>query len=218
MFGAINNGIANLGAGPSSAPGVGGSVSRWAGVVDAVLAALGQPLSLEGAVLRRIGLESGGNPAAINLTDSNARAGYPSQGLVQTIPQTFAAYAGPFISRGILDPFANIYAGMNDAIHVYGSIAAIDPLVKLGGYDSGGYLPPGISTVYNGTGKPEPVLSAAQWEQLRTALPSSQGSPGPQVAQNIYANPGMDVVELAHIASREIIWHGGHARPVSLPG
>lgn len=135
MFGAINNGIANLGAGPSSAPGVGGSVSRWAGVVDAVLAALGQPLFLEGAVLRRIGLESGGNPAAINLTDSNARAGYPSQGLVQTIPQTFAAYAGPYISRGILDPFANIYAGMNDAIHVYGSIAAIDPLVKPGGYD-----------------------------------------------------------------------------------
>jgi SLT domain-containing protein len=39
---------------------------------------------------------------------------------MQTIPSTFAAYAGPFRSRGILDPLANIYAGVNYAIARYG--------------------------------------------------------------------------------------------------
>lgn len=35
-------------------------------------------------------------------------------------------------------------------------------------YDSGGYLPPGVSTVYNGTGKPEPVFTDGQWDQIAT--------------------------------------------------
>lgn len=33
-------------------------------------------------------------------------------------------------------------------------------------FDSGGMLPPGYSTVFNGTGKPEPVLSGQQWSNL----------------------------------------------------
>jgi hypothetical protein len=35
-------------------------------------------------------------------------------------------------------------------------------------FDSGGYLPPGVSTVFNGTGRPEPVLTGSQWDDLRT--------------------------------------------------
>jgi len=114
--------------------GGGSGVQRWAGLVSQVLAMLGQPQSYLGLVLRRMNQESGGNPAAINLWDSNAKAGYPSQGLMQTIPQTFAAYAGPFRSRGILDPLANIYAGLNYALHTYGSLAA---LARPGGYAKG---------------------------------------------------------------------------------
>ncbi|WP_026058294.1 peptidoglycan DD-metalloendopeptidase family protein [Streptomyces sp. SS] len=34
-------------------------------------------------------------------------------------------------------------------------------------YDDGGYLPPGLNLVANGTGKPEPVFTSAQWETLR---------------------------------------------------
>jgi len=137
----INSG--RLSAGPSSLPFAGGGgVGRWLPVVLSVLAALHQPGSLSGAVLRRIAFESGGNPMAINLSDSNARAGHPSQGLVQTIPGTFFAYAGPYASRGITDPFANVYAGMNYALHRYGSIAAIDPLVRPRGYRDGlAYVP-----------------------------------------------------------------------------
>jgi hypothetical protein len=33
-------------------------------------------------------------------------------------------------------------------------------------FDQGGYLPPGLSTVYNGTGRPEPVLTGAQWDAV----------------------------------------------------
>jgi hypothetical protein len=155
----------------SSAPfSGGGGVGRWLPVVLSVLAALRQPSSLSGAVLRRIGFESGGNPNAINLTDSNARAGTPSRGLVQTIPGTFNAFAGPYRSRGITDPFANIYAGMNYALHRYGSIAAIDPLVRPRGYDSGGWLQPGLTMAMNGTGRAERIRSGAQEDGLLAAL------------------------------------------------
>jgi hypothetical protein len=104
-----------------TASGLGDSVTRWTPMVRAVLAMLGLPQSDMGLVLHRIKVESGGNPRAINLWDSNAQAGYPSQGLMQTIPQTFAAYAGPFKSRGITDPLASIYAGLNYATTRYGS-------------------------------------------------------------------------------------------------
>lgn len=154
-----------LGAGGSAAAvgaAVGGAVSRWAGLVAQVVAMLHQPLSAIAAVLRRINFESGGNPAAINLTDINALQGHPSRGLMQVVPSTFAAYAGAFASRGIDDPLANIYAGANYAVSRYGSLAAIDPLVRPVGYDSGGMLPPGDTWVRNSTGKPEVVLAPGQ--------------------------------------------------------
>jgi len=125
------------GAGIIGGGGAGGA-ARWTSLVIAALQQLGQPLSLVAGVLRRINFESGGNPNAINLTDSNARAGHPSRGLMQTIPSTFAAYAGPFRSRGIFDPRGSIFAGLNYALHRYGSIAAIDPLVRHRGYANGG--------------------------------------------------------------------------------
>ncbi|MFJ5644033.1 phage tail tape measure protein [Streptomyces sp. NPDC093223] len=116
----------------------GGAVSRWSGDVAAVLQMLGAPAYAQAAVLKRIQIESGGNPNAINLWDSNARAGHPSQGLMQTIPSTFAAYAGPFKSRGITDPMASIYAGVNYAMHRYGG-NWIDVMTRPGGYAKGGY-------------------------------------------------------------------------------
>jgi SLT domain-containing protein len=112
--------VSGLVDGQLSTPGVGSSVSRWTPQVKMALAQLGLSPSNLSLVLHRIGVESGGNPKAINLTDSNAKAGYPSQGLMQTIPQTFKAYAGPYLSRGITDPMASIYAGLNYAVHRYG--------------------------------------------------------------------------------------------------
>ena len=117
-------------------------VDQWSIDVATALAQLGAPGSAMGAVLKRIGIESGGNPNAINRWDSNAKAGHPSQGLMQTIPSTFAAYAGPYASRGILDPLANIYAGINYAMHRYGA-RWIEVMTRPGGYAKGGNPKPG---------------------------------------------------------------------------
>ncbi|MFF1450171.1 transglycosylase SLT domain-containing protein [Streptomyces sp. NPDC058274] len=103
-----------------STPGKGSAVTRWTPQVKMALAQLGLPLSDTSLVLHRIGVESGGNPSIINTWDSNAKAGHPSQGLMQTIPSTFNAYAGPYRNRGMNDPLANIYAGLNYAVHRYG--------------------------------------------------------------------------------------------------
>ncbi|MGC9439255.1 transglycosylase SLT domain-containing protein [Streptomyces sp. WG5] len=102
-------------------PGVGNAVSRWTPQVKMALAQLGLPMSDVPLVLHRIQVESGGNPNAINLWDINAKNGYPSQGLMQTIPQTFNAYAGPYRHLGITNPMASIYAGLNYATSRYGS-------------------------------------------------------------------------------------------------
>ncbi|MFJ1461219.1 transglycosylase SLT domain-containing protein [Nocardia sp. N2S4-5] len=63
--------------------------------------------------------ESGFNAGAINLNDSNAAAGHPSQGLTQTIPSTFEAYHVAGTSNVITDPTANIAASMNYVMQRY---------------------------------------------------------------------------------------------------
>jgi TP901 family phage tail tape measure protein len=142
-----------------------GGAGKWASLVTMALTMLGQPASSLAGNLRRINLESRGNPHAINLTDSNAAAGHPSMGLMQTIIGTFMAYAGPFAGRGPYDPFASIYAGDNYAIHRYGSVAAVDPLVHPGGYDTGGVMMPGgVGANYGNL--PERVLSGRQTESF----------------------------------------------------
>ena len=72
--------------------------------------------------------ESGGNPRSINNWDSNAKAGHPSQGLMQTIPDTFRANALPGYNKDILDPVSNIIAGIRYARGRYG-----DNMLKSGG-------------------------------------------------------------------------------------
>lgn len=42
-------------------------------------------------------------------------------------------------------------------------------------YDDGGYLPPGWSAVFNGTGTPEPVLTGDQWASIKDASGPDQG-------------------------------------------
>jgi len=146
--------VANAGAG----------VQRWAPLVRRALAMEGLSQSLLGNVLFQMQTESGGNPNAINLTDSNAQHGDPSRGLMQTIMGTFRAYHWPGTSSNIYDPFANIAAALNYARHVYGpSLMRGGMGIGSGhGYDSGGWLPPGVSVAVNATGQPERVTSPGQ--------------------------------------------------------
>ncbi|MGW2724797.1 peptidoglycan DD-metalloendopeptidase family protein [Streptomyces sp. NPDC001492] len=126
----------------------GHGVARWRGVVQQALGQVHQSLSLVNTTLRRMNQESGGNPRAVNLWDSNARAGHPSVGLMQVIEGTFRSYAGKYRSKGpfmygvSVDPLANIYASMRYALARYGSLAAA--YNRPGGYARGGILGGGI--------------------------------------------------------------------------
>ncbi|VFA99871.1 Phage-related protein [Nocardia cyriacigeorgica] len=74
--------------------------------------------------------ESGGDPNAINLWDSNAAAGIPSKGLMQTIDPTFNSYklAG---HDDIWNPVDNIIAGSRYAIERYGSLSNVPGIVAM---------------------------------------------------------------------------------------
>jgi hypothetical protein len=81
--------------------------------------------------------ESGGDPHAINLWDSNAAAGHPSKGLMQCIDSTFNAYKAP--GHGdIWNPVDNIVAGVRYAMARYGSVANVPGVVAL--HQGGAYV------------------------------------------------------------------------------
>ncbi|TDD51174.1 transglycosylase SLT domain-containing protein, partial [Saccharopolyspora elongata] len=82
--------------------------------------------------------ESNGNPSATNNWDSNAAAGTPSIGLMQTIEPTFESYALP--GHGdIYNPVDNIIAATRYAMTTYGSVADVPGVAGLrsGGNYSG---------------------------------------------------------------------------------
>ncbi|MGW6334763.1 transglycosylase SLT domain-containing protein [Nocardia rhamnosiphila] len=74
--------------------------------------------------------ESSGDPNAINLWDSNAEAGTPSKGLMQTIDPTFNAHALPG-HTDIWNPVDNICAGTAYAIERYGSLENVPGIVNM---------------------------------------------------------------------------------------
>ncbi|MGX9919463.1 hypothetical protein ACWIG4_06370 [Streptomyces sp. NPDC002248] len=128
---------------------------------------LGQWLAGMNTLITR---ESGWNASAINRWDTNAMMGMPSQGLAQTIPGTFNAYVPKSLrSRGILDPVANVAAAVRYIVSRYGNITRVQQANANrppAGYDSGGYLQPGLNLAYNGTGRPEPVFTRQQASAL----------------------------------------------------
>ena len=123
------------------------SLDGW---IAKALGLMGLPQALAEGVKSIIMHESGGNPNAINNWDSNAAAGIPSQGLMQTIPSTFRACVLPSLAdRPITDPVANITAGVRSMIahHGLGTVMAGGRRDARGNYI--GYGGAGCGT-YNG--------------------------------------------------------------------
>lgn len=117
--------------------------------------------------------ESGGNPWSINLYDSNAAAGHPSEGIMQTIPGTFAAHALAG-HKDIWNPVDNIIAGVRYAIAKYKSLDNVPGVkaVKSGkpyvGYAAGAWDLPGdqVAQLHKG----EMVLPASTAQSVRNAV------------------------------------------------
>jgi chromosome segregation ATPase len=70
-------------------------------------------------------------------------------------------------------------------------------------YDDGGMLPPGMSTVWNGTGKPEPVLTGTQWADI-AALARGAGRAGNSYYFE-FRDTTLDAGELRAIQDREAV-------------
>jgi TP901 family phage tail tape measure protein len=107
-------------------------VESW---VRQALAITGTDLSWLPAMMTKAQKESGFNPRAINLWDSNAKRGTPSKGLFQTIDPTFDAYK---------------LSGMNDIYNpVHNAVAAIRYIKDRYGTV---FNTPGIKSMANGGG------------------------------------------------------------------
>ncbi|MFM9616864.1 peptidoglycan DD-metalloendopeptidase family protein [Streptomyces turgidiscabies] len=162
----------------------GTGVQRWRGVVQQALGQVHQSLSLANVTLRRMNQESGGNPTAVNRTDSNWKAGHPSVGLMQVIEGTFRAFAGKYRNTGPFaygvstSPIANVYASMRYALSQYGSLSkaynrpggyALGGLVRFnrgatgGGYASGGIIKVGGKRIDTG-----PIAASVGSEFLKS--------------------------------------------------
>ena len=112
-------------------------VSLWTCEAFRILAAHGEPRHLldPGAVAIIAQGESGGNPAAVNNWDSNAAAGTPSTGLMQTIAPTFQQYCLPGHCGSMLNPVDDIIAATRYADSRYGGVAHVPGVqaVRAGG-------------------------------------------------------------------------------------
>jgi tape measure domain-containing protein len=161
----------------SSGDGGGGSADL-AGWIAAAIGFTGVGPEWAGPLRTLIMRESGGNPRAQNNWDVNAQRGDPSRGLMQTIGATFAAYRDPRLPNDIFNPVANLVAGIRYILARYRTIFNVQQAVGSTprGYDEGGWLPPGYSTVYNGTGRPEAVFTAQQFDAITAAAGSDGGT------------------------------------------
>lgn len=141
-----------------------GTVAQW---FAQGIAAAGVPVSWTNDEMTIGYYESGWDPNAINLTDSNAAAGDPSRGIMQEIMSTFLAYHVPGTSYNIFDPVANIASASRYIAGRYGDVSNVPGIRSLAagggyvGYDSGGVaMGPGFLPKW--TPRPERVLSPGQ--------------------------------------------------------
>lgn len=134
--------------GPLLSPAGGGEdgpqgtgVARWRESVVRALKANGiEPNDFRvSKILATIQRESGGDPNVQNNWDSNARAGDPSVGLMQTIGRTFNAYKHPG-HNNIRNGYDNLLAAINYIKHTYGTSDAAFNRVAAYGYANGGLV------------------------------------------------------------------------------
>lgn len=139
--------------GTASGGGVAAGSAQMRAWAKAGLIAAGLPGSSSevSTIVYTMTRESGGNPRSENTTDSNARAGHPSRGLMELIPENFAKYHVAGTANDVFDPVANVAASVRYMIARYGHIVGMSPYARGGlvgmaaGGFAGGKLPKGAA-------------------------------------------------------------------------
>ena len=131
--------LSPAGGGEDHPQGIG--VDRWRDTVVKALQANGiEPNNFRvSKILATIQRESNGDPNAQNNWDSNALAGHPSIGLMQTIGPTFNAYKHHG-HNNIRNGYDNLLAAINYIKHRYGTSDAAFNRVAAYGYANGGLV------------------------------------------------------------------------------
>lgn len=131
--------LSPAGGGEDHPQGIG--VDRWRDTVVKALQANGiEPNNFRvSKILATIQRESNGDPNAQNNWDSNALAGHPSIGLMQTIGPTFNAYKHKGHDN-IRNGYDNLLAAINYIKHRYGTSDAAFNRVAAYGYANGGLV------------------------------------------------------------------------------
>ncbi len=143
-LGFLTKSLGDFGGDGGAFKGVGGSVAvkKW---VAQAIGITGISPSYAKALETIAMKESSGNPTLVNRWDSNWKAGHPSQGLMQFIPTTFAAYKKPGYGN-IKHPVHQIVAAINYLNKRYGGIynhPGLKSMARGGpyiGYASGGVI------------------------------------------------------------------------------
>lgn len=129
-------------------PGTSGDVRSW---LTTALHDTDRPMSWLSPLEWLVQQESGGNPRAV---DPIFVDGEHAEGLLQTLPSTYAEFAT--VPGGIWNPVSNAVAAIRYIMSQYGSPFNIPGMfVHDYGYDSGGWLPTGTSIAHNNTGSAE---------------------------------------------------------------
>jgi SLT domain-containing protein/phage-related protein len=214
---AVTNWGKDMDAGGAGGPAAPGRVGDW---IRKAISFAGFPAGWAGPMQTLVMRESGGNPNAINLWDSNAKAGIPSGGLAQVIGPTFQAYRDRRLANNVFDPIANLVASMNYIKSRYGSIFHVQQAnanLAPKGYDAGGILGPGQTGINLGS-KPERILTPGQtesFERLVAMLESGQlrGKDRPAINATINVERrerriGYDVADALGNLALEHSWAG----------
>ncbi|MGY4927729.1 aggregation-promoting factor C-terminal-like domain-containing protein [Streptomyces sp. 900105755] len=130
-------------------------------------------------------------------------------GIPQSLPASKMASAGPDWRT---NPATQIRWGLNYIDDRYGSPSnAYSTWLSRSPrwYDSGGYLPTGLSLVANGTGSPEPVFTGQQWSDLR-ANAQQRGSVSAD-GINVYVSTTLDGRELTGHVDKRIEHYDAHS-------
>ena len=129
------------------------------------------------------GRESGGRPSAIQQGQPPGLTGW---GLWQITPTSGITQGGKYGNLLNADNNADAAISLwNPSYSAWAATRALGGVVPM--FDGGGWLPPGLSLTHNNTGKPEPVLSGAQWDTLSAAAPGGDGAglPGRDMAKRL---------------------------------